>query len=402
MKTNVVCIDGTWNLPGQTDADPGEKIVTESETNVLRIFRFLTKITHENLQIPVGCPTPLVGDLSGNSGFALYLTGVGSSGGRLAQAWNGATGTGTSERIMEAYRFLAEFHEHDNQLFLFGFSRGAFAARSLAGFLDCVGLPSPPRRLGALELNALYERYRQQTQHQPLPSGHKRVEVNFLGVWDTVGALAFGAPLARWHKISPGNVKQVAHALALDERRSSFQPEFWKNNDTHTVVDEMWFLGAHSNVGGGYANKELSNIALAWMVWMAFKAGLPTDKQYIEGWYRENAMGTARHSHKEFLRWLGPLQPWVVGSSSRMILPHQRFHSTVFERMEYSKDSPYMPAARFSDGRPFPKSAAILPKHQVVETPDYLTPESIDPSALRRTCDSTMSDTMGIDVFDVP
>lgn len=374
MKTNVVCIDGTWNLPGQTDADPGEKIVTESETNVLRMFRYLTKIIHEGQPVPVGCPTPMVGDGSGDSGLALYLTGVGSSGGRLTQLWDGATGTGTSERIMEAYRFLAACHEPHDQLFLFGFSRGAFAARSLAGLLECVGLPASPKNLDDAELNAVYQLYRQKKANQPLPSGHRHTRVNFIGVWDTVGALAFGAPIADWHQTSPGNVDRVAHALALDEMRSSFQPEYWQNANATTTVDEVWFLGAHSNVGGGYANKELSNIALAWMVYRADQAGLPTDRQYIEGWYAENAMGRARHSHKEFLQWMGPLQPLLVGSGSRTILPHHQFHSTVFERVEYTSDSPYKPAARFSDGRPFPASARMLPPHQVVETPDYLTP----------------------------
>ena len=170
MKTLVVCIDGTWNHPGQKDVDPVEKFGQVSETNVLRVYRFLTGIQHaSSVQITHGLVRPLTTSsaTTENLGEAIYLSGVGSAGTYVAKAWEGATGTGTSERILEAYQFLAErFEEHD-RIFGFGFSRGAFAVRSLAGFLEVAGLPAPRRTLNEVELDDLYRTYRKRLTEPP-------------------------------------------------------------------------------------------------------------------------------------------------------------------------------------------------------------------------------------------
>ncbi|HET6273972.1 MAG TPA: DUF2235 domain-containing protein [Bacteroidota bacterium] len=290
MRTYVVCMDGTWNHPGQRDIDPIEESERVSETNVLRIYRFLTGILHTgNVPVHYGMVRPLCASFSASDslGEVLYLNGVGSSGTVVNKAWAGATGTGTSERIMDAYRFLAERHVSGDRIFAFGFSRGAFAARSLAGFLQYIGLPKVPRVLGEEELEDYFRLYRERGAATYGPSLGRNAQVDFLGLWDTVGALAFGGILSSFHLISPENVNHVAHALALDERRGAFKPEYWESTGRGQGVDEVWFPGVHTNVGGGYAEEGLSNIALAWVVSKAVEAGLPTKKEYIQGWYAE-------------------------------------------------------------------------------------------------------------------
>src|SRR5262245_40584340 len=107
-----------------------------------------------------------------------------------------------------------------------------------------------------------------------------------------------------FHDVSPPNVARVAHALALDEQRADFEPTYWTGGDPKNV-EEVWFAGAHSNVGGGYDDAWLSNIALAWMAARAVAAKLPTADSYIRGWFQERASVTAADSYQQFLRGWG-------------------------------------------------------------------------------------------------
>jgi len=395
VKTYVVCIDGTWNHPGQKDTDPIEEIEQRTETNVLRIFRFLTGIVvggatpslQHRTSLPLDATIP--GGVHERSGEVLYLSGIGAVGTFVTRSWEGATGTGISERILDAYRFLAERHQPGDRIFGFGFSRGAFAVRSLAGFLQRVGLPSSPQfdEADVQEAYRLYRSGRAGSSHPGPKRGYRPASVDFLGLWDTVGSLAFRGSLNSFHLISPTNVRQVAHALALDEERSAFTPEYWDASGTQ-VVDEVWFSGVHSNVGGGYVNQELANISLAWMVWKAWRAGIPTGKDYIQGWYGENTFGRARASYDEFLReWsvFGALaRQFSGGRVRRTIRPDQSMHASVFDRLEegpsdYTTDTQgrpsdwrrYEPIANLAGGHPFPTRRSAF-SGQVVDTPDYL------------------------------
>lgn len=394
MRTYVVCIDGTWNHPGQTDKDPIQQIETKTETNVLRMFRFLTgnrhfsQITaHNEMVLPLQLRNSDDVGINDDGGEVIYLAGIGTTGTFAKQAWDGATGTGTSERIIEAYRFLAERHNPGDRIFGFGFSRGAFAVRSLAGLLQHVGLPESPRKLNEQELSTLYTAYRQGCPYIPetnVESKQREVRVKFLGLWDTVGALAFQGKKSNFHKISPANVERVAHALALDELRRDFEPEFWENSGRTTVVEEAWFAGAHTNIGGGYENEELSNIALAWVISRAVDAGLASGQKYIEGWYGENSFGKARASHEEFLSWLGMIANLVRGKPTpRKIREAQAIHESVFDRLEEGTSEyvtltagkpadwqTYRPAATIG-GRSVPSGRKEF-NGTIVETPDYL------------------------------
>src|SRR5215813_15341806 len=132
--------------------------------------------------------------------------------------------------------------------------------------------------------------------------GHRPVNFDFLGVWDTVGALAFGNSIGAFHHINPGSVRRVAHALALDEERERFEPSYWnKPAGADTQVDEVWFSGCHTNIGGGYCDTNLSNIAFIWVLKAAQDAGISIDLRGLPefDWNRSHT-GARRDSYSEF------------------------------------------------------------------------------------------------------
>lgn len=290
----VACMDGTWNKPGQKDEG------VKTETNVLKLSEALSKL-----------PDQIGG----------YFRGVGTD--RGEKVTGGAFGWGLFDQIKDGYRFLREQFQPGDQIYIFGFSRGAYSARSLAGMVLRCGIikrdanPQFPdlgsdllttQQDGNLRMDvtdrvfALYkraydeehraeiERFKQQYCHD--------TAVRFVGVWDTVGAL--GIPdgvipfLKKFDKALDeklygfldtdlsARVQAGYHAVAIDERRKPFLPTLWtdpKNsaprvNVAGSGVEQTWFVGAHSNVGGGYADTGLSDIALAWMFDRATRNGL--------------------------------------------------------------------------------------------------------------------------------
>lgn len=334
MKTLVVCIDGTWNTPGQRDLDPVSGCAVETRTNVARTWEIMTGETLDHTR-PYGSVAPLKRQL----GAALYLSGVGSSGSRLAQCIHGATGRGLAERIRDAYRFLSERWQPGDRVLGFGFSRGAFAVRSLMGFIEAVGLPKTNNLVKERELARLYAMYRKRARNPVVrPSWTVEAPVQFLGLWDTVGALAFGHWINGYHAISPGNVRHVCHAVALDEERKLFWPELWAaSNRPGQTVEEVLFAGSHTNVGGGYTDARLSSIPLAWILEQASRNGFRIDLKEIAVQVSEAAFATRRPSYTEF--WhrcpvIGPLAARLgIGRRQRSIHARQRVHSSVREAM---------------------------------------------------------------------
>lgn len=269
----VICIDGTWNKPENN---------IQKNTNVCKIHQYLLKtIDHDNIK---------------------YIKGVGAEGNALQRAFEGYTGTGTTENILEAYKFLIEkkYDASKDQLFLFGFSRGAFAVRSLAGLIrNCGVLRSDKQKL----MKDAYEIYRSdKKEHHPdntenfrqTNSNPNSTKVHFIGVWDTVGSL--GNPLlpdlliSRYSKFHDTKLSsEVSHAyqaLAICERRWLFSPCLWKKQlkdngqpeNKQQNIEQVWFIGAHANIGGGYRKEALSNSTLLWMIEKAKAAGLSFPK----------------------------------------------------------------------------------------------------------------------------
>ncbi len=233
-----------------------------------------------------------------------YSAGVGTQKGE--KLLGGAFGIGINEEVIAAYEWLIENYDDSNQIFIFGFSRGAFTARSLAGFISKCGLLKPG---SPMSLNQLYERYRKGNaasigalQHATgdlsqedrwLKKYSRSIPVWFQGVWDTVGTLGMPIPLMPHVSRSDFNFLETDfhindthgyHALAIDEHREAFAPTLWKKTTPpsgltppprdFSQVEQRWFVGAHANVGGGYENDLLAQAPLKWLMDKAIEHGL--------------------------------------------------------------------------------------------------------------------------------
>lgn len=341
-ETWVVCIDGTWNQPGQKDVDPVTEEESSTSSNVAKTWEAMTQETLDKA-FHYGTIAPLYWDQGADygRGEVVYFTGIGTTG-TYDKYVEGSTGSGTSERIRDAYRYLAERYRDGDRIYLFGFSRGAFAARSLAGLIDFAGLPQRRRALKEEELYQIYARYRK-GEVRPIGSGMRPVQVDFLGLWDTVGALAFDSTLNNYHRLNPGGVRKVAHALALDELRSRFPPVYWDSPPgSDTQVSEAWFSGAHSNIGGGYPDPNLSNIAWFWVLRNAREAGLTFEPRALPGFDREMPTGIRRNSYIEFyssIKLVGTLIHRLgLKEEPRRVRIGQRLHESVLERIREGSD----------------------------------------------------------------
>jgi len=260
-KRIVFCADGTWDK-------------ASSHTNVYKLYRALVTSAE---QVPI------------------YDDGVGADGSRLVMLVGGAFGTGLWKKIREGYTQIAQVYEPGDDLYLFGFSRGAFTARALAGMIAICGLPSA--KFADDTVNLAFDAYRDKVNRQAklqklAPWNMYAADMKMVGVWDTVGALGIPAAIGLIDPIAYGfldttlnpRIKNGFHAMAMDERREQFMPTLWTGTpaaDQH--VEQVWFTGAHSDIGGGEPDdasgvKELSDIALSWMLSKARGLGVVFDE----------------------------------------------------------------------------------------------------------------------------
>jgi uncharacterized protein (DUF2235 family) len=260
-KRIVYCADGTWDKASK-------------RTNVYKLYKALLTTAD---QVP------------------LYDDGVGADGGALVMLLGGAFGTGLWKKIREGYMHIAHVYEQGDEIYIFGFSRGAFTARSLAGMIAAVGLPTKSFDDGMVgqAFDAYRDRANRPAKLQKLaPFGMFAADIKMVGVWDTVGALGIPAAVGLIDPIVYGfldtglnpKIKNAFHAMAMDERRAQFMPTAWTGTpaaDQH--VEQVWFTGAHSDVGGGEPDdvdgaKELSDIPLSWMIDKARGLGVRIDE----------------------------------------------------------------------------------------------------------------------------
>ncbi|MEE8338259.1 MAG: DUF2235 domain-containing protein [Dehalococcoidia bacterium] len=310
-KRIVVCSDGTWQ-----GAD------SEHQTNVLKLY-LATK------------------DAAPNEQVVFYDEGVGVRGSRWDRWSGGAFGNGLTKNIEDGYRFLIRRYEPGDEIFLFGFSRGAYTVRSLAGLLHCSGLL---RRDYDGQLGRAMELYRSK-QVKPKDEQARRFRetfgygagpsIKFIGVWDTVGALGVPGTALSWfrrrrhrfHDVElSSSIENAAHALAIDERRRSFKPAVMKRSSDFTgELHQSWFAGVHSDVGGGYARDGLSDVTLEWVVGHARDRGLAVD----EGPLTLDADGNGKlHDSRKGFPW-----KWLPGRSREVSQPPPLVHETVDRRI---------------------------------------------------------------------
>ena len=287
-KNIVICADGTGNT---TIKDRG--------TNVFKLFEAVDGSGHR-------FDRTLVQQVS------IYHDGVGTESLRWLRIFTGATGWGLSRNVKQLYGELARVYESGDRIFLFGFSRGAFTVRTLAGLINTCGILDVSRygSNGLFEkgIRETYTEYRRKYQtwlsrmvfgdntkkkpdpeklrkhhfvHIPGFDGSSPPVIHFIGVWDTVDAVGLPLHLADlvnslfWRfkfpdtKLSP-KVGVACHALAIDESRRSFAPVLWdeepEDRSKPPRIEQVWFAGAHSNVGGGYPRQGMSLTAMDWMM----------------------------------------------------------------------------------------------------------------------------------------
>jgi uncharacterized protein (DUF2235 family) len=336
-KRLVIFCDGTWNTPDQ------ESDGNLCPTNVTKLALAVADIAND-----------------GKEQRLFYHRGVGTS--RWERLRGGAFGFGLSRNVKDTYRSIVENFETGDELFFFGFSRGAFTARSTAGFVRNAGVLRPECVNRIDEAYALYrdrlahprgiesELFRRSYSHE--------TRIRFIGVWDTVGALGIPLNGLRWVNVFnrrwkfhdtdlSTTVDAAFQALAIDEKRGPFEPAIWRQQDDakNQRLEQVWFAGVHCDVGGGYLDASLASIALLWMAYrakscgLAFRAGaFPSmvaagaiDEAVV---VRPDEMGQLHESRKAFYRLLPPMERHV-GKKDPV---HEHAASTAVYRQ---KDDPH-------------------------------------------------------------
>jgi uncharacterized protein (DUF2235 family) len=271
-------------------------------------------------------------DLSGNDQVAFYDDGVGTSSFKPWAILGGAFGFGLRRNVIALYKFACRnYHNADDELFGFGFSRGAFTIRIVMGMIDSQGLVEAEDeaeldslakaayrayrrdRYQNLKLEAPYQWIRNKFGPNYPPAGVCRnIKISFIGVWDTVAA--YGMPVEEmtrgihrylWPIELPNNrlaesVDRACQALALDEERTTFHPQLWHEGGSVKAgasagaaaqsaryikderISQVWFAGVHSNVGGGYPDDSLAYIPFVWMITEARRCGLKFKSDYAD------------------------------------------------------------------------------------------------------------------------
>jgi uncharacterized protein (DUF2235 family) len=269
----VVLFDGTWNT-------------IKDHTNVVRLAELIAATSDDGSeQLP-----------------PFYDKGIGT---HALDRWTGGIfGYGLSENIRDGYRWLAANYRPGDEIFIFGFSRGAYTARSLAGLIRKCGILRPPgtaevrntqeqffrRSANGNLVQRAYDLYRDKKIHPDSPEANafrasvaQEARIKFIGVWDTVGSLGipltgvpFGRDYFQWHDTELSKIVDYAyHALAIDEHREDFSATVWTARKPQNIeVEQRWFCGAHSNIGGGYRRDPLPKLALAWLMQKAGACGL--------------------------------------------------------------------------------------------------------------------------------
>lgn len=261
FKRLIVCCDGTW--------EDGTSEIETPPSNITRLSRCLKQYAKvERNGVILSVPQ-----------ITYYQKGVGT--GVVDQYIGGLSGAGLSANVRAAYAFLAENYDDGDELYFFGFSRGAYTARAVAGLVADMGLLTPR---GLDNFSTVYNDYYKYKKlsydddtrkrigfRPPLP----RFTIQIIGVFDTVGfhdsrlnSWLFGEKFELPNTTLSPEVRYAFHALSLDETRHAFSPTLWhcpaKVDDQELL--QVWFSGGHGDVGGGDTDPRLSNITLAWMI----------------------------------------------------------------------------------------------------------------------------------------
>ncbi len=307
-KNIIICCDGTGNE------------YSENNTNVVGTFASVVRDTNQ---------------------IAFYDTGVGTfnplgmSFGPVSKTLGNALGNGfgygVKQNVQEAYTYLMDRYEEGDNVYIFGFSRGAYTARVIVGMLHKCGL----LQKGSKNLIPSVMKMNFGDKPDHLVKGFKRdfcheCKPHFVGVWDTVASIGNWHPTRHFKDdILNHDVKYGFHAVSIDEHRKKFPVSLWDESQkaAHQTIEQVWFPGVHSDVGGWYNERGLSDSALRWMLTNAEKCGL----RLKDGWETNlkcNPLGPIHNSRSGF---------WKVWKRVQRVIPEGAIiHESVITRMEKS------------------------------------------------------------------
>lgn len=369
-KNIVICLDGTGNQ------------FKEENSNVVKFYRVLKR----DPKIQVAYYDPGVGTLANPS----YRTPIAK---KLNKVFGLAFGWGIMQNVEEAYSYLMDHYETDDRIFIFGFSRGAYTARALAGFIHSCGLLEKGCQNlipYAMKLFKTEKEVNFKVLSKFKNTYGRTCNIQLLGLWDSVKTFGWiYNPVFLPYTTNNESVKAVRHALAIDERRAFFKPMPWGSDYRNKQdVEEVWFAGVHSDVGGGYQEKEsgLAKIALKWMIDEAcsekfglmidqekhnrYVLGLDKDKEYVE----PDALAESHKSLKG-VWWLVqylPLLDWDPAKKRktfrcpkqlRSIKERSTLHHSVVRRIEESEYKP--PNLNSKNQDPYPSLEMIRARFNI-------------------------------------
>ena len=360
MKNIIVCSDGTGNSD-----------IKGRGTNVFKLYEAVNLHDHEaNSALP--------------RQVAFYDDGVGTEDKWLRKVIGGAIGLGLSANVKRLYADIVRVHDCGSdsdpadKLFLFGFSRGAHTVRTLGGLIATCGLLDRTKFKSEQALQekveqayALYrgkfralipalfrpritqediEAFKRENCFCAHSTQSKDLEIEFIGVWDTVDAVGFPMPgiATFWNKFiwqfkfSDTRLSKIVqcarHALSMDDERLTFHPTLWNESDedkqrTPPRIEQVWFSGVHTNVGGGYPKQGMSLVTLNWMMAEAEKRGLrfiPEDRiAYRERRNVHDKLYDSRAGHAAFYRY----QPRDIAALCRVNSTEPKINLSVLERI---------------------------------------------------------------------
>jgi uncharacterized protein (DUF2235 family) len=268
-KKIIICCDGTGNEYQQ------------QFTNVLKLYTMLPRagMDERDRRDQIAYYDPGVGTFS----LPAALTKLARV---ITKILGLAFGLGITQNISDAYQFLMENYEPGDKVYLFGFSRGAYTARALAAMLYKCGLLRPGRgNMLPYALKIFKNEFNPRTYIGFKRNFSRDCPIHFLGLWDTVKSVGWiYDPLTLQFTMRNPLISVVRQAIAIDERRCFYRQNLWGEPYKDQDVEQVWFAGAHCDVGGGYPEYQsgLSKIALKWMTDEAIKHGLLIDQAAYE------------------------------------------------------------------------------------------------------------------------
>jgi uncharacterized protein (DUF2235 family) len=262
-KNIVICCDGTNNA------------IVGDQTNVLRLFRMLSRDSNQEIFYDAG-----VGTKADPTALWPWRRFV-------RKEFDAAVGNSIRDNVLDAYRFLIQRYDPDDKVFLFGFSRGAYTVRALGALIARCGLLRPEYAHLCEYAWSVFSDEDHSNDRRRRFGGVARIkkvfgaaaEIHFVGVWDTVSSFGwFWDQLTLPDTATNPVLAHVRHAISIDETRAFFTPNFFHPAQGQDCK-EVWFAGVHGDVGGGYADSEagLARVALRWMISEARVLGLHID-----------------------------------------------------------------------------------------------------------------------------